>query len=106
VKEEYHTSMELENSKVATDVRALILERLPLFLHEHNHARTRVSFSWFSADKHFTVKAFGKLNVTKSLNYGMLNLSRKQDASAVSQRIGSGPIELWIASNAQLDMYE
>ncbi|KAF9562769.1 hypothetical protein CPC08DRAFT_749290 [Agrocybe pediades] len=106
VKEEYRTSVELPNSKVATDLRALVLQRLPLFLHEHNHARTKVSFSWLSAEKHFVVKAFGKLYVTKSLNYGSLNLSRKQDASAVSRRIGTGPIELWIAGDAQLDMYE
>ena len=84
----------------------MILERLPLFLHEHTHAATRVSFSWLSANKNFVVKAFGKLGVVKSLHHNNLNLSRKQDASAVARRNGSGPIELWIAGNAQVDMYE
>ncbi|KAH9485292.1 hypothetical protein JR316_0002200 [Psilocybe cubensis] len=104
VKEEYKTTVELHNSKTATEVRALILERLPLFLHEHTHARTRVSFSWISANKNFLVKAFGKLGVIKHLSYGNLNLSKSQDASAIARRFGSGPIELWIAGNAQIDI--
>ncbi|KAF8894925.1 hypothetical protein CPB84DRAFT_1816083 [Gymnopilus junonius] len=106
VREEYQTTAELSDSKTATDTRSLILERLPLFLHEHTHARTRVSFSWLSADENFIVRAFGKLGVVKSLRYGLLNLSRKQDASAVAQRVRSGPIELWIAGHLQPDMYE
>ncbi|PPQ89567.1 hypothetical protein CVT25_012239 [Psilocybe cyanescens] len=106
VKEEYQTTVELHDSKTASGIRALILERLPLFLHEHTHARTRVSFSWISANKNFVVKAFGKLGVVKRLNHGSLNISKKQDASAVARRIGSGPVELWIAENAQIDMYE
>lgn len=106
MKEEYQTTGELIGSKSAAETRSLILERLPLFLHEHTHAATRVSFSWLSANKNFVVKAFGKLGVVKSLHHGSLNLSRKQDASAVARRNGSGPIELWIAGNAQVDMYE
>ncbi|KAF8972951.1 hypothetical protein BDZ97DRAFT_1778504 [Flammula alnicola] len=106
VKEEYQTTGELHDSKAAMETRSLILERLPLFLHEHNHARTRVSFSWLSTNQNFAVKAFGKLGVIKYLHYGQLNLSRKQDASAVARRIGSGPIEVWIAGNSQIDMYE
>jgi len=98
--------MELNGSKQAVETRSLILERLPLFLHEHTHARTRVAFSWFSADQNFTVKAFGKLGVVKHLSHGQFNLSKKQDASAVARRSGTGPIELWIAGNSQIDMYE
>lgn len=107
VKEEYQSSAEVKNSKIAVDTRALILERLPLFLHEHSHARTRVSYSWLTSTINFVVKTYGKLSVTKSLTFGDLRLSRKQDASAVAQRTGnSGPIQLWIAGNAQIDMYE
>ncbi|RDB24786.1 hypothetical protein Hypma_008085 [Hypsizygus marmoreus] len=106
VKEEYQPTAEVKNSKVAADTRALILERLPLFLHEHSHARTRVSYTWLTSTVNFVVKTYGKLSVTKSLTYGDLRLSRKQDASAVAQRTGNGPIQLWIAGNAQIDMYE
>ena len=106
VKEEYQTTGEVVGSKAATETRSLILERLPLFLHEHTHAATKVSFTWLAANKNFAVRAFGKLTVIKSLHHGNLNLSRKQDASAVAQRNRSSAIELWIAGNAQVDMYE
>ncbi|KAF8070283.1 hypothetical protein FPV67DRAFT_1486835 [Lyophyllum atratum] len=107
VKEDYQPAVEVKHSKVAADTRALILERLPLFLHEHSHARTRVSYTWLTSTVNFVVKTYGKLSVTKSLTFGDLRLSRKQDASAVAQRTGNmGPIQLWIAGNAQIDMYE
>ncbi|KAJ6607773.1 hypothetical protein B0H10DRAFT_2070382 [Mycena sp. CBHHK59/15] len=106
VEEEYKTSAEIKDSQTAAEIRALILERLPLFLHEHTHARTRVSFNWLNSDAHFIVTSFGKLAVTKTLNFGDLRKSRTQEASAVAKRIGSGPIQLWLAGNAQVDMYE
>ena len=37
---------------------------------------------------------------------GTLRLQRSQDASAVSRRGTFGAVELWIAINAQVDMYE
>jgi hypothetical protein len=49
---------------------------------------------------------FGKLTVTKTLSFGDVRLSRTQDASAVAKRVGYGAIQLWLAANAQLDMYE
>ncbi|KAJ7129825.1 hypothetical protein C8R43DRAFT_1026002 [Mycena crocata] len=106
VKEEYKTSVEIKDSRTATEIRALILERLPLFLHEHTHARTRVTFNWLNTDAHFIVTSFGKLSVTKTLNFGDVRKSRTQEASAVAKRVGAGPIHLWLAGNAQVDMYE
>ena len=94
------------NSKIGQETRDLILERLPLFLHEHTHTSTRVSFSWFSSGKNFVVRTFGKLVVMKNLNFGDIKVIKKQDASAASLRHGSGAIELWIAGNTQIDMYE
>ncbi|KAJ6558581.1 hypothetical protein DFH09DRAFT_1037162 [Mycena vulgaris] len=106
VKEEYKTSAEIKDSRTAAEIRALILERLPLFLHEHTHARTRVTFNWLNTEAHFIVTSFGKLSVTKTLVLGDLRKSRTQEASAVAKRIGAGPIQLWLAGNAQVDMYE
>ncbi|KAH8112414.1 hypothetical protein DFH11DRAFT_1607467 [Phellopilus nigrolimitatus] len=80
--------------------------RLPLFLHEHTHARPRVQYSWLNNEKNFIVRTFGKLTVTKHLNHGATRLSRNQDASAAAKRASYGPIELWLAGNAQVDMYE
>ena len=106
VREEYKTSSEIATTKTGQEVRSLILERLPLFLYEHTHTPTKVSFSWFSAANNFVVKTFGNLVVVKHLNFGDVRVTKKQDASAVSLRHGSGPIELWVAGNAQIDMYE
>jgi len=52
------------------------------------------------------VKTFGKLTVTKSLNFGDVRLSRGQDLSAAAKQLGNGPIELWLAGHPQVDMYE
>lgn len=106
IQEDYKTSSEVKMSKVAADTRSLILERLPLFLHEHTHSRPRISYSWLTDEKNFIVKTFGKLKVTKSLNYGDVRLSRDQDASAAAKQRGYGPIELWLAGHSQVDMYE
>ncbi|EDR11411.1 uncharacterized protein LACBIDRAFT_313549 [Laccaria bicolor S238N-H82] len=106
VKEEYQTSAELAQSKISHETRALILERLPLFLHEHTHARTLVSYTWLATEGNFIVKTFRKISITKSLTFAELRLSRKDDASAVAKRFGTGAIQLWLAGNSQLDMYE
>jgi hypothetical protein len=105
VKEDYRTTVEVSR-KIGAETRHLILERLPLFLHEHPQSRTKVSFNWLNEDKHFIVKVFGKLLVTKSLHHGDNHFSESNEASAVAKREGRGPIELWLAGNTQVDMYE
>lgn len=106
VKENYETSREEPFSKIGPETRHLILERLPLFLHEHSQSRTKISFNWLNEEKNFIVKVFGKLQVTKSLHHGDIRHSEKHEASAVAKREGNGPIQLWLAGNTQLDMYE
>ena len=106
VREDYRTSGEVSHSKIGTDTRHLILERLPLFLHEHSQSRTKIAFSWLDQDKNFIVKVFGKLLVTKSLHHGDMRYSENHEASAVAKREGRGPIELFLAGNTQVDMYE
>lgn len=106
VKEDYRVTSEMKHNKSAADTRALLLERLPLFLHEHTHTRTKVSLSWLSNQDNFKVRVFGKLTVVKSLSFGDNTLKREQDASAVAKRSGHGPIELWLSGSTQVDMYE
>ena len=96
----------MSDTKTASDVRALVLERLPLFLHEHTHARTKVSLSWLSGANNFRVKVFTKLVVSKTLDVGNSKTTRTLDASAAAKRVGTGPIELWLSYSAQVDMYE
>ncbi|CDO69003.1 hypothetical protein BN946_scf184834.g10 [Trametes cinnabarina] len=107
VREDYQTRNPLVGPDTrAARIRALILERLPLFLHEHTHTKTRVSYSWLNNKDNFIVKTFSGLIVTKTLQFGEKRVSKSQDASAVARRIGRGPIELWLAGIDQVDMYE
>ncbi|KAI9511382.1 hypothetical protein F5148DRAFT_1172037 [Russula earlei] len=106
VREDYRTTVEVPYSKIGAETRHLILERLPLFLHEHPQSRTKVSFNWLNEEKNFIVKVFGKLSVTKSLQHGDTRHSENNEASAVAKRESKGPIELWLAGNTQVDMYE
>jgi hypothetical protein len=96
----------MKHNKSAADTRTLLLERLPLFLHEHTHTRTKVSLSWLSNEQNLKVRVFGKLTVVKSLSFGDNTLKREQDASAAARRVGQGPIELWLSGSTQVDMYE
>jgi hypothetical protein len=106
VREDYKVSNEISDAKTAFDVRALVLERLPLFLHEHTHTRTKVSLSWLSGTHNFRVKVFAKLVISKTLDIGNGKTTRTLDASAAAKRVGTGPIELWLSYSAQVDMYE
>ncbi|KAL4076679.1 hypothetical protein V8B97DRAFT_2021990 [Scleroderma yunnanense] len=106
VREEYKVSGEIPNTKTATETRALVLERLPLFLHEHTHTRTTVSFSWLSKPENFKVRVFGKLTIVKTLDSGDVRSTRTLDASAAAKRLGQGAIELWLSYSGQVDMYE
>jgi hypothetical protein len=106
VKEHYRTSGEAPYSKVGTEVRHLILERLPLFFHEHPQSGIEVSLDWLNKEKNLIARVFGKLLVTKSLHHGDIRESRSYEASAVAKREGNGPIELWLAGNKQVNMNE
>jgi Protein of unknown function (DUF3684) len=106
VKEDYKTACEAPYSKIGTEVRHLILERLPLFLHEHPQSSIEVPLDWLNKQKNFIVRVFGKVLVVKSLQHGDIRDSRSHEASAVAKREGNGPIELWLAANKQVSMYE
>ena len=106
VKEYYRKSGEAPYSKIGAEVRHLILERLPLFLHEHPQSGIKVSLKWLDKEKNFIVRVFAKLLVTKSLHHGDIHDSRSHEASAVAKREGKGPIELWLAGNKEVNMYE
>ena len=106
VREDYQVTAEIIQSKRASDIHELVLERLPLFLYEHTHSRTKVSINWLSNPSNFIVKTFGKIAVSRQLQFSDLRLSKSHEVSAVAKRQGSGPIQLWVAGNSQVDMYE
>ena len=90
----------------AQEVRSLILERLPLFLHEHTYVVPRVSFLWLNDEENFIVRTFRKLEVTRSIDFAGVKLSKSIEASAISKQEGRGEIQLWLACDMQVDMYE
>ena len=106
VREDHQTTPEIHGHKTAQEVRSLILERLPLFLHEHTHATTRVPFSWLNNEKNFVVRIFGKVTVTRNLNFAGARSSKAIETSAIARREGKGALQLWLAHNTQVDMYE
>ncbi|KAH6901437.1 hypothetical protein BKA70DRAFT_1309603 [Coprinopsis sp. MPI-PUGE-AT-0042] len=101
-----HASEELTNSKEADTIRALVLERLPLFLHENTLAKSTLAAQW---DKNFVVRAFQALEVTKTLrignNVGNQWPSNHAAITAAAIRIGMG-LELRICENITVDLYE
>ncbi|ESK92923.1 hypothetical protein Moror_8996 [Moniliophthora roreri MCA 2997] len=100
-----HSEPEIKNSKQATEIRQLVLERLPLFLHEHTHAKTKYTFSWLKIGGNFVVRTYGKVSMTKTLDFNGQHLAKTYDASAVAQK-RNGSLELWLAGHTQPDMYE
>jgi hypothetical protein len=106
VREEYRTTQEIYGHKTAQDFPPLVLERLPLFLHEHTHAKTRDLFAWLSSGGNFVVRTFGKVTVTRSLDFAGTTLSKSIETSAIAKRGENGAIELWLASNEKVDPYE
>ena len=106
VKQEHRTTSEISGSAKVAEIKSLILERLPLFLHEHTHAAPRVKYSWLHDERHFVVRMYGKLTVLKTLQFGNIHATQTQESSALARRVGSGPIELLLGYNSQVDMYE
>ena len=92
---------------MAQEVRSLILERLQIFLHEHTRATTQVPLSWLNIEGNFVVRIFGKVTVTRSLNFAGAKSSKTIKASAVARRESNGVILLRLAySGTTVDMYE
>ena len=91
---------------MAQEVQTLILERLPLFLHENTCMAPQVSLTWLNDERNFIVQTFGEITVTRSIDFGGIKSSRSTEASAVARQGGRGEIQLWLASNMEVDMYE
>ncbi|KAH9177932.1 hypothetical protein EDB89DRAFT_2111997 [Lactarius sanguifluus] len=106
IREDCKTTAEIPSSTIGPEIRRLILERLPLFFHGHPQSRTKVSFNWLNEDTNFTVKVFENIQLTKSMQHGDVRHFETHEASAVVKRDGQGPIELLLAGNTPVDMYE
>jgi len=106
VQEQCEVLGEIPDTKACSDMRALVLERLTLFLHEYTHAKPKVTIAWLSDTGNFRVKICTKLFVSKTLSIGDDKTKRTQDASAGAKSDSLGRIELWLSHTAERDMYE
>lgn len=66
----------------------------------------QVSLDWLNDEKNFIVQTFKKVTVTRNIGFGGANLSKTIEASAISRREGEGEIQLCLAHEVQVDMYE
>lgn len=104
VQNECEATNEMGPSKDASDIRSLVLERLPLFLHEHP-TRTKAAYSCFKNGEKFFVKVFGSLSLSRILDYGGDHLLRKQAMTAFALHENDS-VQLLLAGNMEVDMYE
>jgi len=65
-----------------------------------------VPFAWLNNERNFIVRTFGKVTVTRSLDFAGARSSKSIETSAIAKREGRGAIQLWLAGNAQVDMHE
>ena len=66
----------------------------------------QVSWDWLNNEKNFVVQTFKKVTVTRNISFGGTDLSKSIEASAISRREGEGEIQLCLAHDVQVDMYE
>ncbi|KIY74271.1 hypothetical protein CYLTODRAFT_416120 [Cylindrobasidium torrendii FP15055 ss-10] len=106
VEETCTSSAEMLGNRKTADIRRLILERLPIFLHEHTHTKPKITFNYLNNDKHFVVRTFGKLQMTKTFTIGATRIAHTEETTAFSPRVTGGVLSLFLAGNIPLDMYE
>ncbi|KAF9506993.1 hypothetical protein BS47DRAFT_1366980 [Hydnum rufescens UP504] len=106
VQEECISSADAKSQKLALDTRALVLERLPLFLHDQRGHRTTFKFDWLNQDDNFKVKTVGKLLISSELVFGGKKIAKSRPASAGAKKDERGSLVLYLAENDRLDYYE
>ncbi|KAI9454957.1 hypothetical protein HD554DRAFT_2149343 [Boletus coccyginus] len=92
---------EMPATKTFTEVRSLILERLPLFTQKYTDTKLKVTIP--SGPDRLKVKACRSIVVSKTLVTEGVKQTR--DVWATARREGDC-IELWISETAERDMYE
>ena len=102
----YEDSPQISDTKTCSEIRSLILQRLPLFLQKCSHSpsdRTRIP-----SHDNFSVVERERLLVHKTLIVGGDSTPRKQDlwAAITEYNKNEGRIELCLSRHTKRDMYE
>ncbi|KAG8813685.1 hypothetical protein FRC17_001463 [Serendipita sp. 399] len=107
IKEEYKPVGELRDAPDAAKLRKLVLERLPLFLHERHQSRVLIRLEWMQDPTNFVVKKVARLILQKTLVFGGKRAVKDSEASAAAKReTFHRTLTLYIAHNIPLDLYE
>ncbi|CAE6473592.1 unnamed protein product [Rhizoctonia solani] len=96
----------LEAQEHANYVRALVLERLLLFLYNLTHIKRRVEIEWLIEGSNFQVRMVRELQITRTLKYARTrSVAQKVSAAAMQEEFGR-PVILEINQGLELDFYE
>ncbi|KZO98233.1 hypothetical protein CALVIDRAFT_535334 [Calocera viscosa TUFC12733] len=111
VSESYKPQGLPEKSQFAAKTRDLILERLPLFLHEHLASESRLKLvikpNWLEDEGNFRVLSVRGLRLTRQLSWNNMRYDHTTEASAGGTRQGrTGPVTLWVSLSDSLDWFE
>jgi len=102
VRERCQGSGEKKDAAICSKFRALVPERLRLFLHHNPHPGTPVP-RFRSND--ITVRVWEHLSVSKTLVVGNNETVREGKAWAFA-KYEQGTLQLWLSGSAKQDMYE
>ena len=105
IQERYEDSPQIPDTKTCSEIRSLILQRLPLFLQKCSHSPS--DRMHIPSHDNFSVVVCERLLVHKTLIVGDDNTPRKQDLWAITKyNKNGGRIELWLSRHTKRDMYE
>jgi len=118
VKEEFRTGIEVKDGPAlahAERMRALIIERLPLFLNDMRSTSRSLALSWDWLQKpdNLLISSVQKIVRVITFTQGTFRKVEQQDVSASARHLTPtsflakpGPLSLSLSQSAQLDMYE
>ncbi|EJD52006.1 hypothetical protein AURDEDRAFT_181569 [Auricularia subglabra TFB-10046 SS5] len=117
VKEEYkETGLEVKTEREVAEaerMRKVILERLPLFLHDmRSTSRSLVlSWEWISKAGNFQIRVYPRIARHMTFQRGSAHKVESQEVSACAKHLPgstlrSGPLMLSLSGSMQIDMYE
>ncbi|KAF8318815.1 uncharacterized protein EI90DRAFT_2978708 [Cantharellus anzutake] len=106
VKEEMNAVGGGVKSTRAQEIRNLVLERLPLFLHDQKGPSLVIKFDWLKQSLNFQVEPVRLLKIKGTLSLSGSAYQKVRTASAGAKRPKNGPVILYLADNVELDYYE
>ncbi|KAH0828805.1 hypothetical protein J3R83DRAFT_3253 [Lanmaoa asiatica] len=100
-----NASGEKEDTTMHSEFRALVPQRLRLFLHHYPRPQSETSVPRISSANDITVRVWDDLLVSKTLTIGNKKTTKERRVWATAQN-EQGSIQLLLSRNAKRDMYD